>query len=165
MLECEAIGKTSPSIHTMWFCSAKLRWLKGSCLLQPFYLAAAARTKQWMHQKEYTHHFLFLPRVFAIQNLPVGLPSGLVWFECKVAWLWMNPRFESFVLLGLVSHPFAPICGASRSWSQWDFDRLQKAHWEVLTNIEATFVWPFKGSWLPAGLCWEAFGTTTIAGC
>ena len=54
-----------------------------SCSL--LHLATAARTKQWMHQKEYTHHFLFLPRVFAMQNLPIGVPSGLVWFECKVA--------------------------------------------------------------------------------
>lgn len=34
------------------------------------------RCKQWMHQPEYSHAFVFLPRLWALQRLPVGLPKG-----------------------------------------------------------------------------------------
>ena len=34
------------------------------------------RCKQWIHQRDYSHCFLFLPRKWALQHLPAGVPGG-----------------------------------------------------------------------------------------
>ena len=40
------------------------------------WMPGVLRTKQWMHEAAYSHVFLFLPRLWALQRLPVGIPGG-----------------------------------------------------------------------------------------
>lgn len=46
-----------------------------------FFIIGAARTCQWMHSATFSHNFLFAPRLWALQKLPVGVPSGSDFFN------------------------------------------------------------------------------------
>ena len=75
-----------------------------------------ARTCQWMHEATYSHSFLFLPRLWALERLPVGLPAGQ-WF-CSVCALFFFVLKLRKLSCSLIHSAFSDV-SLSLSCSLW----------------------------------------------
>lgn len=80
------------------------------------------RTSQWMHDAKFSHSFLFLPRLWALQHLPVGLPGGrFISFFCPCV---------SFFALGWFDFIFVTACQSQRTST-----RSQRPMWSMFPSF------------------------------